>query len=64
MNNATSKDGVKMLVKFANASEEELNYPTNNLFVKGLPVTINSESVQALFSPYGTITETRILTGE
>jgi ELAV like protein 2/3/4 len=61
MNNSSSKEGSKLLVKFANATEDE-QIPTNNVYVKGLPTTVGSEAIKSLFSPYGMVTESKILT--
>ena len=62
MNNTATSNGGKLLVKFANANEEEL-IPSNNIFVKGIPTNINVDALKALFGAYGIITETKILSG-
>jgi len=64
-----AKIGTKsLLVKYANINHnkstpqvEEPSTPSNNLFVKGLPVDINQEQLKTIFRPYGNIVETKIL---
>eukprot|EP01102_Stenamoeba_stenopodia_P008317 TRINITY_DN2384_c0_g1_i1.p1 TRINITY_DN2384_c0_g1~~TRINITY_DN2384_c0_g1_i1.p1 ORF type:complete len:413 (+),score=89.60 TRINITY_DN2384_c0_g1_i1:304-1542(+) len=57
------KWGTKTLVvKSANATNTTvLGTPSNNIYIKGIPLVMSSEQLRTLFAPYGTISECKIL---
>eukprot|EP01103_Thecamoeba_quadrilineata_P016409 TRINITY_DN547_c0_g1_i1.p1 TRINITY_DN547_c0_g1~~TRINITY_DN547_c0_g1_i1.p1 ORF type:complete len:279 (-),score=28.57 TRINITY_DN547_c0_g1_i1:429-1265(-) len=51
-----------LVVKPANATNQSsVGTPSNNVYIKGIPQVMTTEQLQNLFSPYGTITECKIL---
>jgi len=59
------KWGTKTLVvKYANATNTTaLGTPSNNIYVKGIPLVMSSDQLRTLFAPYGTVNECKILIG-
>ena len=55
-------EGKALTVKLANSSEPSQT-ATNNIYVKGLPLSNSQQDLERLFSPYGNIIESRILSG-
>lgn len=57
------KWGTKTLVvKYANATNTTaLGTPSNHVYVKGIPLVMSNDQLRALFAPYGTVNECKIL---
>jgi RNA recognition motif-containing protein len=59
--NGVTFEGKTLTVKPANSNEPSQT-PTNNIYVKGLPISFSKQNLEAMFSRFGPILESRILT--
>lgn len=60
--NGVTYESKTLTVKPANSNEPNQT-PTNNVYVKGLPISFTKQNLEAMFSRFGPILESRILTG-
>eukprot|EP00027_Filamoeba_sp_ATCC50430_P017596 CAMPEP_0168564854 /NCGR_PEP_ID=MMETSP0413-20121227/13483_1 /TAXON_ID=136452 /ORGANISM="Filamoeba nolandi, Strain NC-AS-23-1" /LENGTH=404 /DNA_ID=CAMNT_0008596585 /DNA_START=39 /DNA_END=1253 /DNA_ORIENTATION=+ len=66
--NGEALGGKNLVVQYAESkgtttpsSTTQLGTPSNNLYIKGIPLNMTEDQLYSLFSPYGTITSHKIL---